>query len=393
LQNTKITIFFFVALLCVFLIYIWFRVFFVNPEKNEITYINNNGVVIGISIPKNLNFCGEPIPKDNLEIKKRLEESLTNTSKWKNNSEIIYGKVKRWFGVIEPIIKKYNLPPDIKYIAIVESQLSNVKSSMGATGFWQLVENSAQNYNLEINEYVDERLDVIKSTEAACLHFIDAHKEFNNWTLAAAAYNRGIGGISNAIKKQQVNNYYDLNLNTETKKFIYKVLAYKTLIESPQNLGIKKRHIKYKTNYKFKTLKIDSSIHDLKAFAKKINCPFTTFKIFNPWILKNELPNPNKKVYQIRIPVNLKADYSEYIRDLIGEDGEPLENKDISPNILTDTLNIIYHTVAANETLAEITEFYEQNEQKTRDLNGFSQNYEPKVGERIKLAFIKNTKK
>lgn len=371
----------------------YLKIFLFNPNTNEITYINNNGIVIGISIPKNLNFCKEPIPKDNLEIKKRVEEALKSTSKWKNNSEIIYGKVKRWFGIIEPILVKNNLPSDIKYVAIVESQLSNVKSTRGATGFWQLVENSAQNYNLEINEFVDERLDVIKSTEAACLHFKDAYKEFNNWTLAAAAYNRGIGGISNAIKQQQVNNYYDLNLNAETKKFIYKILAYKTLIESPQNLGIKKKKIKYNTNYKFKTIEIDSTIHDLKAFAKKLNCPFTTFKIFNPWLLKNELPNPNKKIYKIRIPVNKKTDYSEYIRDLIGEDGVPLENEEIIVMPQTDSLNIIYHTVTPNETLTEIAEFYEQSEQKIRDLNGFSENYQPQPGEKIRMIYVKNPKK
>lgn len=375
------------------IIYCIIRIYLVPPKQNDITYINNNGVVIGVSIPKNLNFCNEKIPNDNIEIKKRLEEALISTSKWKNHSALIFEKVKRWFGVIEPILIKNKLPLDVKYLAIVESQLSNVSSPMGASGFWQLVPNSARNYGLEINEYVDERLDVIKSTEAACQHLKDAFDEFNNWTLAAAAYNRGIGGISNAIKKQQVNNYYDLSLNPETKKFIYKILAYKTLIESPQNLGIKRKILKYKNNYVFKTLKIDTPIQNLKLFAKKLKCPYTTFKIFNPWLLKDELPNDSRKIYLIRIPLKPQLDYSDYLRDLLGEDGNWSDDLLDNPTNDIDSVKTLYHVVLKEETIKEIAEFYELNEKKLRDLNGFKVGVEAEPGTKLKLVFPIKPKK
>ncbi|MCA6436832.1 MAG: transglycosylase SLT domain-containing protein [Bacteroidetes bacterium] len=367
--------------------------YLVPPKENEITYVNNNGVVIGVSIPKNLNFCNEKIPNDNIEIKKRLEEALTSTSKWKNHSSLIFEKVKRWFGVIEPVIIKNGLPLDVKYLAIVESQLSNVSSPMGASGFWQLVPNSAQNYGLEINEYVDERLDVIKSTEAACKHLKDAYAEFNNWTLAAAAYNRGIGGISNAIKKQQVSNYYDLNLNPETKKFIYKILAYKTLIESPQNLGIKKKSLKYKNTYAFKTIKVDTPIKNLKLFAKKYKCPYTTFKIFNPWLLKDELPNINQKTYHLRIPQKPTLDYSEYLRDLLGEDGQWSDDLLPKANDMADSIKVIYHTVLKEETMQEIADFYDISEKKLREINGLQEGINPEVGTKLKLVYVIKPKK
>ncbi len=393
LKSVNVFYFYLASISLLFFIYCIVRIYLVPPKQNDITYINNNGVVIGVRIPKNLNFCYEKIPNDNIEIKTRLEEALISTSKWKNHSGLIFEKVRRWFGVIEPVILKYQLPLDVKYLAIVESQLSNVSSPMGASGFWQLVPNSAQNYGLEINEYVDERLDVIKSTEAACKHLKDAYKEFNNWTLSAAAYNRGIGGISNAIKQQQVTNYYDLSLNPETKKFIYKILAYKTLIESPQNLGIRKKSLKYKNTYAFKTIKVDTSIKNLKLLAKKYKCPYTTFKIFNPWLLKDELPNANQKVYQIRIPLKPSLDYSDYLRDLLGEDGQWSDDPIPKTTLDADSVKVIYHTVLNEENIKQLADFYDISENKLREINGLKEGSEPEVGSKLKLIYPVKPKK
>jgi len=186
------------------------------PTTNKLAYVNNNFNILGLNIPANLSFCGEKIPSNNYEIKINLEQEFFTNAYWKANSSVLFLKAQKWFPYIEPILKREGVPEDFKYVAIIESHLSNIVSAAGAAGFWQLVPASAQNYGLEVNEYVDERYHVEKSTKAACQHFKDAFALFKNWTLSAAAYNFGIGGIQGALKEQNANSYYDLLLNKET---------------------------------------------------------------------------------------------------------------------------------------------------------------------------------
>jgi hypothetical protein len=325
------------------LIYLLLKSFFYPPTKNEISYTNNNFNVLGLNIPANLSFCGEKIPSNNYEIKKNLEDEFFSNAYWKANSSVLFSKAQKWFPYIEPILKKEGVPDDFKYVAIIESHLSNVTSGAGASGFWQLVASSAQNYGLEVNDYVDERLHVEKSTTAACKHFKEAYSIFKNWTLSAAAYNLGIGGIQTALKKQNATNYYELLLNDETGSFIYRILAYKTLFANPAHFGIKKKKLNYLPTIAFKTYKVDSTLTNLNGLAKKLGCNKATIKFFNPWLLQETLPNPDKKTYTFRIPKNLKQDYSSYIIDLNGESGSISTANDIIPantqTLTTDSLS------------------------------------------------------
>ncbi len=380
-----------IALVLITSIYVIIKIFINFNSKNELAYKNNNDFVIGINIPKNLNFCGEAIPANNLEIKKNIEEEFLSTANWKNNAALIFTKAERWFPYIEPILKEENVPTDFKYVAVIESHLSNVVSPAGAVGFWQLVKSSAQNYDLEINEFVDERYDVEKSTRAACKLFKEAHKEFNNYTLAAAAYNLGIGGISRALKNQNKNNYYDLKLNAETKAFVYRILAYKTLLEHPENFGIKRKKFKPKSKLAYTKIEVDSSITNLKFLATKLKCPVLTLKIFNPWFVGEKLPNPTNKKYIFSLPKNFNDAYSEYMRDLIGEDGAALNTLDLgmaeSTNV-PDSVKILTHTVTINETIKELADFYEVNPLILKKWNNYSDtcNY-LKPGTVLKLFF------
>lgn len=300
--------------------YLILKIFVYPPGTNKLSYKETNNNILGLNIPANLSFCGEKIPSNNYEIKINLEEEFFTNAYWKANSSVLFSKAQKWFPYIEPILKKEGVPDDFKYVAIIESHLSNIVSSAGAAGFWQLVPASAQNYGLEVNEFVDERYHVEKATKAACKLFKEAHSVFNNWTLAAAAYNLGIAGIQAALKKQNADSYYELLLNKETGSFIYRILAYKTLFASPEHFGIKKKKWNYFPVIQFKTYKVDSSITNLDGLAKHFNCDAATIKFFNPWILQNGLPNPDKKTYEIRIPKNLKNDYSSYVTDLTGKD-------------------------------------------------------------------------
>ncbi len=365
------------ALLLLFvLIYVILKVFVYYPSPNSVSYTNNNFYVFDLNIPANLEFCGEKIPSNDYDIKKDLEKEFFTSSYWKNNSLALFGKAQRWFPYIEPILKEEGVPDDFKYLCVIESHLSNAASPAGAAGFWQLVPSSARNYGLEVNNEIDERYHVEKSTRAACAHIKDAYAVFHNWTLSAAAYNRGIGGIQGALEKQKTNNYFDLLLNRETGSFVYRILAYKTLFSSPGHFGIKKKKWTYYPKIAFKVYKVDSSITDLTSFAKHIGCTSGTIRLFNPWLLGESLHNAAKKVYEIRVPKDLKADYSGYIKDLLAEEGN-LKKYSEKPEALqlvdTDTLGTVrknvYYVVKVEEPLKNLANFLKLKEEDLRKWN------------------------
>jgi len=298
------------------LIYFLLKVFVYQPSVNSVSYTDNNFYVLDLSIPANLDFCGEKIPANNYDIKDDLKKEFFSNAYWKTNSIVLFKKAQKWFPYIEPILKQEGVPDDFKYLAVIESHLSNAASPAGAAGFWQLVPGSARNYGLEVNDFIDERYHVEKATHAACKHIKDAYKVFKNWTLSAAAYNLGIGGIISALKRQGTDNYFDLLLNRETGSFVYRILAYKTLFSSPGHFGIKRKKWNYFPKIPVSTFNVDSSITNLEAFAKHIGCEKSKLKAFNPWLLKDVLNNPDRKTYEIKIPKNKETDYDSYLSDL-----------------------------------------------------------------------------
>ena len=323
-----------------------FLIMFIGFDPNQkitLDYSNSNFKVLGLNIPINLEFAGERVPQNDYEIKESLEKEFFANKSWKNSSLALFVKAQKWFPLIEPILKKEGVPDDFKYVAIIESHLSNVVSPVGASGFWQLMPVTAQHYGLIVNSEVDERLDVEKATHVACQHFKDAHNYFKNWTLSAAAYNVGIGGIQNALKKQNTNNYYDLLLNKETGSFIYRILAYKTLLSNPTHFGVKNKIKKSGGFPTFKIVKVDSSITNLSAFAKHIGTNTIVLKTFNPWLIGEQLNNPDKKTFQFKIPKNKNLDLSVYFNDVFPQ--EASIDTTLTTTILTDTLKIITDTL------------------------------------------------
>ncbi len=302
-------------MLSLFFVIVIFKIFFAKPNFSEFDYTNANFKVLGLNLPKELDFSGELVPQNDYKIKENLELEFFSNKSWKTSSRALFFKAKKWFPIIEPILKKEGIPDDFKYVAIIESHLENVVSPMGAAGFWQLMPETAQNYGLVINEDVDERYDVEKSTRIACKHFKDGYKYFHNWTLSAAAYNIGIGGIQKALKNQDATNYYDLILNKETASFVYRILAYKTLLSNPEHFGFNLKRGKSSAFPDFKTVTVDSSITNLKYFAKHIETDIPTLKIFNPWLLGDKLNNPDKHSFTFKIPKNKNVDLSAFLND------------------------------------------------------------------------------
>jgi membrane-bound lytic murein transglycosylase D len=265
-------------------------------------YFNASYKVFSIRIPKNLNLAGEKVPISDFTVREAMEKELIINTYWQSQSLLLHKRANRWFPVIDPILKQHGIPEDFKYIALIESQLTNAVSPQEATGFWQLVEPTAKGYGLVINEEVDERYDVVRSTHAACKYFKEAYKIFNNWTLVAASYNRGMNGIQAALGKQKVSSYYDLLLTEETARYIFRLLAMKEIISRPKVYGFILRKKDLYPNISTKKITVDSTITDLAVFAISQKINYKILKTFNPWLRANSLTNPEKKKYIIEIP-------------------------------------------------------------------------------------------
>ena len=267
--------------------------------------------VYSIPIPDSLDFAGEAVPLDIFYVREGLDRELTVNTYFHSATIMMLKRANRWFPVIEPILKKNNIPDDFKYLALIESGLENVVSPAGAVGFWQFLKGTAKEYNLEVNDAVDERYHVEKSTEAACRYLNESYAEYQNWTLAAASYNTGNHRISKELSKQKVSGYYDLFLSTETTRYMFRILALKLIFQNPANYGF---HIPANDLYPTiptKIIPINKTIGSLVEFARINNITYKTLKYFNPWLREDHLPNRAGKVYQIKIPEDGYLNYSK----------------------------------------------------------------------------------
>jgi membrane-bound lytic murein transglycosylase D len=258
--------------------------------------------IFSISVPDKLDFAGEQVPLNYFDVKESLDRELHVNTYWQSQTIFLIKRANRYFPEIEPILKDEGVPLDFKYLVVAESGLTNTVSPLSATGFWQFLKKTGKEYGLEISEEVDERYNLEKSTRAACKFLKESYVKYGSWTLAAASYNMGRQAISRTIEIQEDTNYYNLFLNEETARYIYRILAIKLLIENPELYGF---YIDKKDLYppfKYTELKVDSSIPDLAVFAKKNKTNYKVLKIFNPWLRDSALTVKKKTSYIIKIP-------------------------------------------------------------------------------------------
>ncbi|MGB0850109.1 MAG: lytic transglycosylase domain-containing protein [Bacteroidia bacterium] len=256
-----------------------------------------------VPIPTDLTFAGESVPLNKFEIKERLDRELLVNTYWQSNTLLILKRTKKVFKVIEPILAKNGIPDDFKYLAVIESGLLNVTSSKGAKGIWQFMESSGRSYGLQIDRGIDERYNLEKSTQAACVYLNEAYGKFGTWTLAAASYNRGMSGIRRDLTKQHVEDYFDLHLNTETSRYVMRLLALKSIIENPSSYGFILSDKDYYAHIPTQSIEVDSTIVNISDYAQKLNTNYHVIKSLNPWIRNNELRVTNK-TYTIKAPLN-----------------------------------------------------------------------------------------
>jgi hypothetical protein len=258
--------------------------------------------IISPKFPEHLEFAGERIPTENFDVYERMDREFLSNTYWHSSTILAIKRANRWFPVIEPILKKNNIPDDFKYMCVAESNLENVISPAGATGFWQFMEEAGFKYGLEINDQVDERYDVVKSAEAACRYLQDSYNMFGSWTAAAASYNMGQEGITEQIGRQKATNYFNLVLNQETSRFVARIVALKYILQNPANFGFDIKVEDLYHPFEYYEVMLDSSVTDFADYAKVLGVNYFILKMYNPWLRDNKLDNESRKIYVIKLP-------------------------------------------------------------------------------------------
>lgn len=263
---------------------------------------NDGYKVFSLTLPHELSFCDEKVPLDRLDVRERLDRELLVNTYWQSNTLLAHKRAARWFPLIEGILKNEGIPDDLKYIAVIESGLTNVVSPAGATGYWQFMKETGMSYGLEVNAEVDERYHVQKSTLAACKYLRNAYKKYGNWALAAASYNLGQGGVDKQLGRQKRDNYFDLLLNEETGRYVYRILAMKEILRDPERYGFHLRKKDLYQPYRTHVATINGPVADLAEWAIANGTDYKTVKLLNPWLRENHLTNRENRTYAVLLP-------------------------------------------------------------------------------------------
>jgi soluble lytic murein transglycosylase-like protein len=268
---------------------------------NEPKLINDYNVY-ALKIPDELNFAGEEMPLKDADVYERMDRELLVNTYWQSNGLLMFKRAKKYFPVIEPILKKNGIPDDFKYLAVIESGLTNTVSPAGARGIWQIMPATAKENGLEVNDNVDERYNLEKATEVACKYLLKSKESLGSWTLAAAAYNAGNSGISSRLDDQKVKNYYDLLLGEETGRYVFRIVALKEILNHPKKYGFNFNESDLYSAIPTHEVAVDTAVTDFTAFSKRYGINYKILKIHNPWLREDHLNNKSGKKYIISIP-------------------------------------------------------------------------------------------
>lgn len=253
-------------------------------------------------LDKDFYFAGKRIPTENQDVYERLDREILHIAYHHTSTILAMKRAKRVFPVIEPILEKYGLPNDLKYLAVTESSLANATSGAGAKGVWQFMKGTAAYYGLEVNREVDERNHLEKATVAACKYLKHYYDQFGSWALAAAAYNMGGPRLKKAMMHQKGKSFYDLNLNSETMRYFFRIVAHKEILEHPEAYGyFIDDYLKYNPLPASRIVKVSGPVSNWGSFARKYGMSYRELKRLNPWIKSYKLTNKRHKTYEVRV--------------------------------------------------------------------------------------------
>ncbi len=271
-------------------------------DENFEKKIINDYNVYAVQVPDDLNFAGEAMPLTSPDILERMDRELLVNTYWQSNGLLMFKRAKKYFPIIEPILERYGVPDDFKYLAVIESGLTNAVSPAGARGVWQIMKATGRENGLEINTNVDERYHLEKATEVACKYLLRAKNRLGSWTLAAAAYNAGNAGVARRLKEQGAKTYYDLLLGEETGRYVFRIVALKEILSHPDKYGFNFRDKDLYTQIPTYKVEVNSAVSDFTAFAEKHGINYKVLKLHNPWLREPHLNNKSNKLYVIEIP-------------------------------------------------------------------------------------------
>jgi membrane-bound lytic murein transglycosylase D len=273
------------------------------PVADLSNQYNYNSYLSSLRLPETLSFCGEKIPLEIPEVKQRAEREFYLTLQQPGQIILYLKRAGRYFPNFEQIAKEMNMPTDLKYLSVAESALYMARSSKNAFGLWQFIEGTGKKMGLIINDYIDERCNVDKSTRAAMEYLAHGYQVHKSWMLTAAGYNMGHTGLADNVDFQTTNDFFQLFVNEETSRYIFRIAIIKEIMENPKKYGfiISPNDI-YKPD-KYKVIKWSEAIPNLSNWAIKQGTTYKDIKLLNPWILKRELPVPIKgNFYEILVP-------------------------------------------------------------------------------------------
>ena len=270
--------------------------YFQQPGESVVSQVTD-----AVPMPDKLTFMGEPVPIHNFDTRESLDRELQVNRLWHSQTILMLKRANRYFPIIEPILKENGVPDDLKYIAVIESSLTNVVSPSGAKGFWQFLSGTAKDFGLEVNDEVDERYNLEKATVAAIAYFKQMKEKFGSWTMAAASYNIGRGGLAKFAGLQKSNNYYDLVLGEETERYIFRAIAIKQIMENPETYGFAMPKDELYQPIPYSVVEVDSTIADMADFAFEHGTNYKMLKLMNPWLRNTKLTNSKRKTYSIKI--------------------------------------------------------------------------------------------
>lgn len=264
-----------------------------------------------IPVPDSIEFCGTKIDLTRYDRRERMDRELMAFTYMHSTSRQIIKRANRYFPIVEPILKKNGIPDDFKYLMVIESNLNpQARSHAGAAGLWQFMPGTAREFNLEVNNHVDERYHVEKSTQAACKYLKQAYARFGNWESVAASYNAGQGRISKQMDSQYADNALDLQLVEETARYVYRILAAKMMLTNPKQFGFRLKSSDLYPIIPYRNITVEESIDDLARFAKGQGINYALLRNMNPWLRSSSLPNHGKKKYILAIPDKEKMHYN-----------------------------------------------------------------------------------
>lgn len=289
-----------------------------DPGGQEESIEKSKYVVTSVAIPDELNFAGELTPLENFDVLESLDRELLINTYWQSHTLLLIKRANRYFPVIERILAENGIPDDFKYLPVAESDLMNLVSPAQAVGFWQFKKATAVEIGLEVNDEIDERYHLEKSTEAACKFLKRSYELYGSWIMAAASYNMGRRGLNRQIERQDEKYYYDLLLNEETGRYIYRLLALKLIMEDPGEYGFEFDRNELYPPIPTYEVTVDTPVEDFADFARRYSINYKILKLFNPWLRDNKLTNAKGNTYYLSIP---KKGYRDFV--LEAEEPQP----------------------------------------------------------------------